>query len=235
MELRETAGAVENLKLLQDPQSGVDAAFIAGGISNGKQAPGLLSLGIIYNNAFWVFYSSSLSIEHLPQLKGKRIAVGPVGSATRQAAERILGLAGVTKSTATFLPFAVYKNGPSFMQRHIPLWLSAHIQRLIAVIATVIAVVIPLFHYLPMLYRWTVRRRLLYWYGRLQAVESSIDSNPSGKHLTEVQIELQRIDEAVSRIHFPLAFSDQVYNLRSHIEIVRRRTAPRENLSIAAE
>ncbi len=59
LELRETAGAVENLKLLQDPQSGVDAAFIAGGISNGKRAPGLLSLGIIYNNAFWVFYSSS--------------------------------------------------------------------------------------------------------------------------------------------------------------------------------
>ena len=369
LELRETVGAVENLSLLQDPDSGIDAAFIAGGISNGKQAPGLLSLGIIYNNAFWVFYSSSQSIEHLPQLKGKRIAVGPVGSATRQAAERVLGLAGVSESTATFLPFAgvaavealkdgkvdivwilgalevpavqallknpdvrllsfemadaytriypdlvqltlprgvldieknipssdvslvanvnrvlvrsdlhpeivylllktmleehsepgifsrpgefpkstdpeyplhasaveFYKNGPSFMQRHIPLWLSVHIQRLIAVIATIIAIVIPLFHYLPMLYRWTVRRRLLYWYGRLQALEASIDSNPSGKHLTEVQIELQRIDEAVSRIHFPLAFSDQVYNLRSHIEIVRRRTSSRENLPVAAE
>jgi hypothetical protein len=37
-------------------------------------------LGIIYNNAFWVFYSSSQPIEHLPPLKGKRIAVRPVGS-----------------------------------------------------------------------------------------------------------------------------------------------------------
>jgi hypothetical protein len=63
---------------------------------------------------------------------------------------------------------------------------------------------------------------LLYWYGRLQALEAS-DTNSSGKHLTEVQIELQRIDEAVSRIHFPLAFSDQVYNLRSYIEIVRQK------------
>src|SRR5215470_9123617 len=51
LELRETAGAVENLKLLQDPHSGVDAAFVAGGISNSKQAPGLLSLGTVYNNA----------------------------------------------------------------------------------------------------------------------------------------------------------------------------------------
>ena len=105
LELRETAGAVENLKLLQDPQSGVDAAFVAGGISNGKKAPGLLSLGIIYNNAFWVFYSSSQSVEHLPQLKGKRIAVGPVGSATRQAAERILSLAGVFGINSNILAF----------------------------------------------------------------------------------------------------------------------------------
>jgi TRAP-type uncharacterized transport system substrate-binding protein len=86
--------------------SGVDAAFVAGGISNSKHAPGLLSLGTLYNNAVWCFYHSSQSIEHLPQLKGKRIAVGLVGSATRQTAERVLGLVGVSESTATFLPFA---------------------------------------------------------------------------------------------------------------------------------
>ena len=370
LELRETAGAVENLKLLQDPDSGVDAAFVAGGISNSKNAPGLLSLGTLYNNAIWTFYHSSQSIEHLPQLKGKRIAVGPVGSATRQTAERVLGLVGVSESTATFLPFAgvaaveamkdrtvdvvwifgppqapavqallknpdvrllsfstaeaytriypdlvrltlpqgvfdikknlpptdvsliastnrvlvrsdlhpeivylllkamlaehsepgifqrpgefpkssdpeyplaesaveFYRNGPSFMQRHVPLWLSVHIQRLIAVLATVIAVVIPLFHYLPQLYRWNVRRRLLYWYARLQALEAAIESNSGGtKTSAEVQNELQRIEDAVSHIRFPLAFSDQVYNLRSHIEIVRRRITGRENLSLAAE
>jgi hypothetical protein len=129
-----------------------------------------------------------------------------------------------------------YKNGPSFMQRHVPLWLSVHIQRLIAVLATVVAVVIPLFHYLPQLYRWNVRRRLLSWYARLQALEAAIDSNSGGRKISaEVQNELQRIEDAVSHIRFPLAFSDQVYNLRSHIEIVRRRTTGRENMSLAAE
>ena len=105
LELRETAGSVENFKLLQDPDSGVDAAFVAGGVSNSKHAPGLLSLGTLFNNAIWTFYHSSQSIEDLPQLKGKRIAVGPVGSATRQIAEKILGPAGVSESTATFSPF----------------------------------------------------------------------------------------------------------------------------------
>ena len=120
------------------------------------------------------------------------------------------------------------------MQRHVPLWLSVHIQRLIAVLATIIAVVIPLFHYLPQLYRWNVRRRLLYWYARLQALEAAINSNSGGmKASAEVQNELQRIEDSVSHIRFPLAFSDQAYNLRSHIEIVRRRTTG--SLSLAAE
>ncbi|MGC1688927.1 MAG: hypothetical protein WA756_03170, partial [Pseudolabrys sp.] len=38
-----------------------------------------------------------------------------------------------------------YKNGPSFMQRHLPLWLSVHAQRAIAVLVTAIALGLPLF------------------------------------------------------------------------------------------
>jgi hypothetical protein len=45
LELRETAGAVENLKLLQDPNSDVQIAFVTGGLSDAKHAPGVLSLG----------------------------------------------------------------------------------------------------------------------------------------------------------------------------------------------
>jgi hypothetical protein len=48
------------------------------------------------------------------------------------------------------------------------------------------------------------------------------------KHLSDKQAEIERIEEAVSHIRFPLTFSDQLYNLRSHIEIVRRKIASRE-------
>src|SRR4029450_7171341 len=43
LELRETAGAVENVKLLQDSKSGVQIAFTTGGVSNAKQSPDVLS------------------------------------------------------------------------------------------------------------------------------------------------------------------------------------------------
>jgi TRAP-type uncharacterized transport system substrate-binding protein len=106
VELRQTAGALENLKLLQDPKSGVDIAFVTGGTSDGAEAPDLLSAGAAYPSPSWLFYSSSENIDSLPQLKGKRIAVGPDGSGARQTAERILSKANVTAATATLLPLA---------------------------------------------------------------------------------------------------------------------------------
>ena len=39
LELRETGGAVDNVKLLQDPESGVQIGLVIGGISDGKYAP----------------------------------------------------------------------------------------------------------------------------------------------------------------------------------------------------
>jgi hypothetical protein len=57
----------------------------------------------------------------------------------------------------------------------------------------------------------------------------SFDTDPTGKHLAQKQAEIERIDEAVSRIRFPLTFSNQLYNLRSHIDIVRRKVTSHVN------
>jgi len=365
LELRGTGGAVENVKLLQDPESGVQIAFVFGGVSDGKHAPGLLSLGTVYNNPYWIFYSSSEPFERLSQLIGKRIAVGPVGTGTRAAAEQILGKAGVNSETATLLPFIgsaaaeamnegkvdavwifgapdspaihslllnpnvrlmgfqtaealtrifpelarlllpqgvidiyknippndvpligsttkvlvrsdlhpeivqlllqamveahgganifqragefpnstdieypvapaaidFYKNGPSFMQRHLPLWLSVHAQRAIAVLVAAIAISFPLFRFLPVFYNWITRRRLFYWYAQLKALEASFDADPMDKRWAEKQAKIEQIEDAVSHIRIPITFSDQVYNLRSHIDIVRRKIASRNSKS----
>ena len=103
--LRETAGVLENLRLLQDPSSGVAIAFVTGGVSDGSHAPNLLSLGLIFNDPFWIFYSSGESLDNLSQLKGKRIAVGPEGSGARYTTERILSKANINSRTATLFPF----------------------------------------------------------------------------------------------------------------------------------
>jgi hypothetical protein len=129
----------------------------------------------------------------------------------------------------TVAPTAIdfYKNGPSFMQRHLPLWLSIHVQRAIAVVVTSIAIGLPLVHFLPQGYNWMTRRRLFYWYAELRALEASFESMTNHKDLVKKQAEIAHIEYEISRINFPLTFADQVYNLRSHIDFVRRKIASR--------
>jgi TRAP-type uncharacterized transport system substrate-binding protein len=104
--LRATEGALENLKLLNDPDSGVDIAFVTGGVSDAEHSPNVLSLGTIDYLPIWVFYTFAEPFDRLSQLKGKRVAVGPVGSGTRFSAERILGRGGLTAVNADFVPLA---------------------------------------------------------------------------------------------------------------------------------
>ena len=80
---------------------------------------------------------------------------------------------------------------------------------------------------MPQGYNWMIRRRLLHWYAQLKALEAAIDSCTTYKVLIHKLAEIERIEDSVSEINFPLRFSDQVYNLRSHIDIVRRKLASR--------
>ena len=106
LNVRETNGALENLRLLRDSNSNVQVAFSTGGISNSTQPADLWSMGLIFNVPFWIFYPSSQLLESLTQLKGKRIAVGPEGSGARYVAERVLSRANIDSKTATLLPLA---------------------------------------------------------------------------------------------------------------------------------
>jgi TRAP-type uncharacterized transport system substrate-binding protein len=49
---------------------------------------------------FWIFYRGTEVLDHLTQLKGKRIGVGPEGVVTMHA----LAAAGVNSQSATLVP-----------------------------------------------------------------------------------------------------------------------------------
>jgi TRAP-type uncharacterized transport system substrate-binding protein len=101
LNIRITDGTAENIRLLEDPTSGVQVAFVVGGVSNSQEAPGLLSLGRVNYQVFWLFYRGTETLDHLTQLQGKRIGVGPEGVVTT----RVLDAAGVNSQSATLVPF----------------------------------------------------------------------------------------------------------------------------------
>lgn len=103
LEVRESGGSFANLKALADSSSGVHAGFVQGGLTSSKEAPGLLSVGRVAYEPLWMFYSGSVRLERLTELKGKRILIGPAGGGTAALAQRLLTANGITAETATLI------------------------------------------------------------------------------------------------------------------------------------
>ena len=354
VKLRTTNGAKENLGLLNDPDSGIQIAFMQGGISNGSLAPGLMSLGRIDHQIFWLFYPTGETLTDLAQLKGKRIGLGAEGSGDRAVCEKILAVAGITYDNTTLVtvapenvinnldggaidavfrnfspespvldallrgpqyrlmnfaeaealtrifPYLVrlvlpkgaidlarkmpvsdtalvattnvllarkdvhpaivdllaqttlqahstpglfrkvgefptetdpeypisqgardfYRNGPSFLNRYLPFWMTNYAQRFLAVLVAVIAIVVPVFNYAPKLFLWLIRDRVRRLYRRLRMVDKALLSEPDAAKMEALHAELENIARAANIV--PMHSSDLFFELRAHIDRTRR-------------
>jgi TRAP transporter TAXI family solute receptor len=98
VEERITGGAVDNLRLLLDPNSGVDVAFLQAGIATSPASDGLVMLASLYYEPLWIFYRDSATISKINQLHGKSMAVGVPGSGTLAFAEQILAANGIQQN-----------------------------------------------------------------------------------------------------------------------------------------
>lgn len=365
LELRETTGSFENLRLLKDDGAGVQAAILQGGIMAPGETPGLLSLGRISYEPLWVFYRGEQRLDRLSQLAGKRILVGPQGGGTQFLATRLLAASGITAANSTLVsmelpdyvdalatgkadagflvlapdartiqrlfavgdlqlmslsqadayaqrfPFLsridlkqgivdfgrniptadtsmvatlaavavredlhpalanlltqailversqplvgpngeapifqrlaesasstdpemamsdearrVYRTGTPFLQRYLPFWLATLADRMMVLLLPIVGVLLPMLRIGPMLYQWQVRRRLLYWYRELQTVEEDIGPDADADMIRRKRARVEEIEVAVNEIPLPLTFTNQLYDLRAHIDIVRRR------------
>lgn len=356
LELRSTAGSVENAKLIADPASNVSVALLQGGIADAKTLPGVVSLGRLFLEPVWVFYRGSEVMDRLTQLKGKRVAVGPEGSGTRALADallkpnEVLGAATLLPLTSTaavealekgeadaiFLVLApeaplvqallrdprfklmgfsqaeaysrlfpyltkvtlpqgvvdlvrnipeqdvpmlaasaaliarsdlhpalaglladgaqtlhaggnlfyragefpkavdpefpmsedaerVYKSGQSFLKRVLPFWLAIFIERMIVMVVPIATILFPLIKIVPRLYQWRIKRRIFYWYDQLKRLERRIGAAGAGADAAWFRSEIDRIDAAVTVIPVPVYYSEQLFNLRSAVGLVRQR------------
>jgi TRAP-type uncharacterized transport system substrate-binding protein len=104
VEERLTAGAQENAGLLRDPTSGVDVAFVQGGVIRTTSHGNLVMLAALYYEPLWVFYRGSETLTQLDELRYKRIAIGPPGSGARAFTEPLLAANDVTAFNSTLVP-----------------------------------------------------------------------------------------------------------------------------------
>ncbi|KAB2916410.1 MAG: TAXI family TRAP transporter solute-binding subunit [Dechloromonas sp.] len=150
-----------------------------------------------------------------------------------QAASEVHGHTGFFQSAGEFpsyldplLPLSpeaarYFKSGPPFLQRYLPFWLAVLIDRLIVLLVPVIALLIPLLRFAPALYTWRVRSKVFRCYGELRFLEDDIKHRFDPARLTEYRQRLDALDEEATELHVPLGFTDLVYTLREHVNLVR--------------
>jgi len=114
-----------------------------------------------------------------------------------------------------------HKRGPSFLQRFLPFWAATLIDRLVVMLIPLAALVIPLFKLFPPLYRWRVRYRIYRWYEDLQRIETRLDSGSTTPE--ELATAVVKLETEVKHVETPLSYADQLYHLRTHIDLVRAR------------
>ena len=119
-----------------------------------------------------------------------------------------------------------YRNGVPWLQRYLPFWLSNVIDRMWLALLSIVAVLIPLARVVPPLVELRIRSRVFRWYGQLRSLEAK--ATQGDRQSDELLRELDTIESHVGRIVVPLSYTDELYALRSHIQMVRLRLQSRD-------
>jgi len=113
------------------------------------------------------------------------------------------------------------KNGPPFLQRYLPFWGAVLFDRLKIMLVPLLTLMIPLIKIFPPAYRWRVRSRIYRWYETLADIERRAhDANVQVQE--QLNGELTAMEHDVKSLKVPLSYSDELYNLRLHIDLIRR-------------
>jgi len=158
-----------------------------------------------------------------------------------QAASEIHGKSGFFQDAGEFpsykdqmLPLSpeaarYFKSGASFLQRYLPFWLAVLVDRLIVMLVPIFVLLIPLLKVAPAIYTWRVRRKVFRCYGELKFLEEDLNHHFDRAKLAEYHARLDALDEEASLLRVPLGFTDLVYTLREHVNLVRHILEKKES------
>ncbi len=115
-----------------------------------------------------------------------------------------------------------YKSGLPFLHEYFTFWMAELIGKLIILAIPIFGILLPMIHFLPRIYDWAMRSRVLRMYSELRLLE---DVTASAEHnrgdTREMVTQLGRLEEQANHLRVPVAYANMVYDLRTHIDLVR--------------
>ena len=115
-----------------------------------------------------------------------------------------------------------YKSGPPLLHDYCPFWMAALIGKLIILLIPILGILYPMMRFLPRLYDWLMRSKILRMYGEPRLLEGEMANAGVGGHRTgEMIARLDRLEEEANHATVPVAYASMLYSLRDHIALVR--------------
>ena len=111
------------------------------------------------------------------------------------------------------------QGGTPLLQRYLPFWVANLIERMWLAMGIILAVLLPLSRVIPPLYAFRVRSRIFRWYAQLREIESRAEGSQDTQALIA---ELDKMDRHAEKIVVPLSYTDELYALRTNIQLVRK-------------
>src|SRR5215475_9506689 len=115
-----------------------------------------------------------------------------------------------------------YKSGLPFLNDYFPFWMAALIGKLIILLIPTLGVLYPMMRFLPRLYDWMMRSKVLRLYRELRFLEEELTRTRGAACDTgEMAAQLDRLEEQANHLRMPAAYASMRYELRNHIDLVR--------------
>jgi hypothetical protein len=113
-----------------------------------------------------------------------------------------------------------YKNGPSFLYRYLPFSITNYIHRLLAILATILGIVLPLVKIVPKLYNWFIEQYTDKLFRRLRILHVDVEQTRDVLVLKEMEQELNSIDQAAHLL--PMRNTNLYFSLIGRIDNERK-------------
>jgi hypothetical protein len=110
------------------------------------------------------------------------------------------------------------RNGVPLMKRYLPFFYANLMERMWLVLGIIVGVLLPLSRIVPPLYEFRIRSRVFRWCGQLCDIEERAKSGDFNRD--DLRLELQQLQNRVEKIAVPLSYTDELYALRHHIDLV---------------
>jgi hypothetical protein len=116
-----------------------------------------------------------------------------------------------------------YRSGKPFLQRYLPFGLASAVERLLKVALPILLVIFPFVRALPAFNQWRVKRRLARVYRQLLEVEQTVHATGASRAPDDYDAQIRAIERRLRAETIPLMYSNELYALREHIDLVRRQ------------